>query len=293
MTERQNQNPLFPEFEKFATDSDMLAKVKGALVVKVNRIIGRGKTKANGLDLPPAAIERKMELGGLTLPDDMILPDEVKLEIIKAQEELENELQALKTSDGTRKLAITTLRNLSVSTGFKDNCYFAGRLILVPTKRGQSWSWSLTRHYPLISNIPPDTDYLVQAYEAAENLLKEVVMSAEVFEYRLDLAWKMARHFSDSDDVYLVDVAKMFRVSGQSDQFWKTPKRVYFSDLPEASFIANLINWRRKKGVVENKFEFIPATLHQAHGPKAKVFFMPINEEGTQDRPIVYLRKNL
>ncbi len=291
MDEKNPFNQLFPEFERFVEEKDILTKVKGNLVVNINRIIGRGKTKANGLDLPPAPIERKMELAALTLPEDIALPVEVIDEINNTRELLEKEIQSLLKGDGERKLAITTLRRLSASTGIKDNCYCAGRLILVPVQRGQSWSWSLTRHYPLISNIPPDEEYIEKAFDAAERLLNDVVMPAETFEARLELAWQMARHFSESDNVHVVEVARMYRIAGQSDKFWKTPKRVYYTDLPEASFIANLINWRRKMGAAATKFEFVPATLQQAHGSNAKAFFMPINEEGTQDRPIIYLRK--
>jgi len=280
---------LFPEMERFTHDHDILSKVSGNLVVKLNRIIGNGKTKADGLDLPPAAIERKMELVSLELPLDLRVPVAVTAEIEEVRKDLNEELERLKKSDGVRRTASQALRELSVQTGFKDNNFFAGRLVLVSKNRGLNWSWSLTPHYPIISKIPPDPNYLIEGYQAAEDRLAKIVLHADVFESRLNLAWLMARHFSNTDHVLIVDVARMFKVAGQADGFWNAPKRAFFTDLPEAAFIANLINWRRNKGAEKSKFEFVAATVHQAHGSKAKAFYMPINAEGTQVRPVIYL----
>jgi len=283
---------LFPEMERFTHDHDILSKVSGNLVVKLNRIIGNGKTKADGLDLPPAAIERKMELVSLELPLDIRVPVAVMAEIEEVRKDLNEELERLKKSDGVRRTASQALRGLLVQSGFKDNNFFAGRLVLVSKNRGMNWSWSLTPYYPIISKIPPDPNYLIEGYQAAEDRLAKIVLHADVFESRLNLAWLMARHFSNTDHVLIVDVARMFKVAGQADGFWNAPKRAFFTDLPEAAFVANLINWRRNKGAEKSEFEFVAATVHQAHGSKAKAFYMPINAEGTQVRPVIYLKRH-
>ncbi|MBW2118206.1 MAG: hypothetical protein JRH09_09855 [Deltaproteobacteria bacterium] len=290
--ENRNRIALFPEMEKFIQDNDVISKVSGNLVVKLNRIIGKGKTKADGLDLPPAAIERKMELVSLELPPDIEVPAAVISETEEVRKDLNEELERRKKSDGVRRTASQALRGLSVQSGFKDNNFFAGRLVLVPKNRGLNWSWSLTPHYPIISKIPPDPNYLIEGYQCAEDRLEKIVLPAEVFESRLNLAWVMAKHLSNTDQILIVDVARMFKVAGQADGFWNAPKKALFTDLPEAAFIANLINWRRSKGTEKSKFEFVAATVHQAHGSKAKAFYMPINAEGTQVRPVIYLRRH-
>lgn len=83
----------------------------------------------------------------------------------------------------------------------------------------------------------------------------------------------------------------MFNIAGQDDRFWQTPQRQYFKDLPGAAFVINLIQWRLSPGSSATAFEFVPATLHQAHGPHSKVFYLPMNQEGTEVRPMVYLRR--
>jgi hypothetical protein len=112
-----------------------------------------------------------------------------------------------------------------------------------------------------------------------------------VFEEKLALAWSIARHFSDSDDVKVLDVMKMFRVAAQDDRFWQAPQKKFFMDWPEGHFVVNLINWRMKTAEMTAAFEFVPATLHQASGKDARVFYLPMNKTGTEVRPMVYIRK--
>jgi hypothetical protein len=287
----RSASPLFPEFERFVAETGLLSRAKGSLQVKLNRILGKGKTKGEGLDLPPAPFERKMELTSLNLPTDTRLPVSVEAEIGETRQNLEEELRALGKLEGVRRLATQTIKQLPVPGGLKDDNFFAGHLVLVQQKKGTSWSWCLTRYYPLVAKIPPDLDYLRWGYEAAEKMLKELIMPPEVFESKLRLAWSMARQFSPGDDVLVVEVAKMFKVAGQREKFWKTPKKSFFVDLPEANFIVNLINWRRQLVDRRSPFELVPATVNQAHGPNARVFFLPLNPEGTQVRPIIYLRR--
>ncbi|MBU4357009.1 MAG: hypothetical protein KJ822_16980, partial [Proteobacteria bacterium] len=159
----QAVRPLFPAFEGFVVDNDLLAREKGgALLVKLHRIMGQGRTKAVGLDLPPSNIERKIELATLNFPSEWSVPEPVKREIEEVRQQLSEELKALKKSDGLRRLSTQTINRLGVQGGSKDNYYYAGRLVLVPQKRGETWSWSLTPHYPIVTKIPPDLDYLVK-----------------------------------------------------------------------------------------------------------------------------------
>lgn len=291
MSGQADVKPLFPNFEKFIIDNDMLSKAKGNLAAKLPRILGQGKTKADGLNLPPSTIERKIELVSLNLLNDPELPASVREEIEKTRQELEVELRKLKTNEGVRILATHVLRRLSAPTGFKDNHFFAGRLVLTYEKQSLSWSWGITPHYAIISKIPPDIDYLDQAYAAADKLINEITLPADVFEKRLELAWLMARHFSCRDDVLVINVARAFKVAAQSEKFWKSPQRRFFLDFPEATFIANLLNWRNQKDRRDSNFEFVPATLQQTRGPKSNVYYIPMNPEGTQVRPVIYLRK--
>lgn len=286
---------LFPEFERFVIDQRLLENAKGALAAKLPRILGQGRTKADGLDMQPAPIERRQELVAFRFPDGLKIPESVKSEIKQAQQQIDSELGLLSQSDGIRRFATQTLKRLEgVQTGFKDNQFFAGRLVLKADKAGQNWSWCLTSHYPIISKIPPDLDYVCHSYAAAENLIEQTTLPVELFHDRLTLAWALARHFSATDDVLILDVSRMFKVAAQDERFWNTPARRHFNDIPDGTFIANLLNWRKNRSELTEvvKFEFVPATLNQAHGSNSKAFFMPVNPEGTQVRPIIYLRRS-
>jgi hypothetical protein len=285
-------NPLFPIVEKYIADTDMLNKLKGNQA-QLYRIIGQGKTKSKELDFLPADVERKMELVAFKPFKGKDTPEGVRGEIEKVKRELESELAALKKRDVQKRLANQTLRSLEgVKCGTKDNHFFAGRLVLMMDKSGKKWSWCLTPHYPIISNIPPDPEYLAKSYHEAEKLLSDIIMPAEIFDLQLNLAWTLAkRKFSMGDRVLIIDVARMYKVAGQPDKFWNTPKKGNFVDLPDAAFIANLINWRRSSSDKKTDFKLQQATMQQALSTKAKVFYMPSNNEGTQTRPVVYISK--
>jgi len=84
---------------------------------------------------------------------------------------------------------------------------------------------------------------------------------------------------------------KMFNVAGQEERFWQSPQRQFFKDLPEAAFVINLMAWRSTTQTNSVAYEFVPATLHQAHGPAGRAFYLPMNAEGTDVRPMMFLRK--
>lgn len=286
---------MFPEFERFAAATDLLIKAKGALAAKLPRVLGRGSTRAKGLDLPPAPIERRQELVSLGLPADVTLPSSVTAEIAAVRHALEAEWDQLTTDEGRRRIAVGALRTLKeqhgVEIGNKNNQYFAGRLVLTHSKNGRDWAWSITPYYPVIAKIPADMDYVVRAYVAAEKSIGSLLLPTERFENCLDLAWAMARHFAATDDVLIVDVGRMFQIATQDEAFWNRPQKQNFRDVPDGAFVANLIHWRRARPEGSERFEFVPATLNQAHGPSARPFHLPANPEGTQTRPMIYLRR--
>lgn len=284
---------MFPEFEKFAKSEDLLnRKLSGNLSAKLPRILGQGNTKAKGLDAPPSSIERKQELASLAWPKDWNVPQSVRLEVEGVIRDLKLELKTLCSEAGVRKLASNVLNDLEVGPkGMKNGYFHAGGFLLIHDQKKSSWSWSITPHYPVIDKIPPDHDYLVKAFVAATDTVKEMIFDPLIFERKLELSWLLAQHFArDKKMILLSDVAKMYAVAVQDKKFWGNPKRSFFADAPEASFIANLTNYIRtaSKDNVRT-FEFMPATLNDSY--QKNVYHLPMDREGTQTRPYVYIEK--
>lgn len=286
--------PLFPAVERFVERTGLLANAKGILSARLPRILGQGQTRAEGLGMPPATIERQQELLALTLPEEASRDPGVQGEIAEARRAVEAHTDHMRHPENRRRFAMQVLHRLEgVPTGNKDNQFFAGRLVLVPDKGGQNWAWSMTPHYPVIAKIPADIEYVVSAYAASERIVDKWTLPVDRFLDRLSLAWSMARHFGEGDNVFIADVARFFKVAAQDERFWGSPSRRNFEDVPEAVFIANLINWRRHRDSAgpRESFELVPATLNQAHGPKSRPFFVPGNAEGTVVRPMIYIRR--
>ena len=281
---------MFEEFSKFAEAEKLLSKkLTGVLDAKIPRILGQGKTKAVGLELPPAPIERKQELISLEQAKDFLLPDNVLREIQSVRESLQRELKELCSEEGARSLASKVIRSLEVQPqGIKNNYFFVGKFLLIPDKKKLTWSWTITPHYPIIEKIPPDLEYLAKAYSAAEVKLAQMLMAPEEFESKLEMSWQMAQHITQGDQILLSDVARMFVVAAQDSRFWNSPQKRYFADIPEASFIANLLQYKREYRTPEGqKFEFVPATLNDAY--RKNVYYLPLDNEGTQTRPYTYM----
>jgi hypothetical protein len=264
------------------------------LAARLPRILGQGQTRADGLNLPPAEIERQQELIALSLPDGLTPDAEVKEEIAAAGRAVQQHKEHMRHAEHRRRFALQALQRLKdVGTGVKDNQFFAGRLVLVPDNSGQNWAWSMTPHYAVISKIPADIEYVVTAHREADRIVDEWTLPVDRFLDRLELAWTMARHFSPNEDVLIGDVARLFKIAAQGERFWGTPARRNFEDVPDAVFIANLINWRRSRDPKgeRDRFELIPATLNQAHGSRSKAFYVPSNSEGTVVRPMIHMRR--
>ena len=243
--------------------------------------------------MPPATIERQQELLALSLPEEASRDPGVQREIEAARNAVDEHTEHMRYPENRRRFALQVLRSLDgVNTGNKDNHFFAGRLVVVPDKGGQTWSWSMTPHYPVVSKIPADVEYVVHGYAASERIVEKWTMPVDRFLERLSLAWSIARHFGDGENVLIADVARVFKVAVQDERFWGSPSRRNFEDVPEAVFIINLINWRRNRDAAStSNFELVPATLNQAHGSKSRPFFVPGNAEGTVVRPMIYIRR--
>ena len=284
---------LFPELERYVERTGLLSNAKGILAARLPRILGRGQTRADGLSLPPAAIERQREILALSLPEDASQEHGIQREIAEARQAVDAHTKKMRCPKNRRRFALRVLRELEgVNTGSKDNYFFAGHFVLVPDKSGLFWSWSMTPHYAIISKIPADVGYVVKAYAASERIVQKWTMPVERFVDRLSLAWSIARHFGDGENVLIADVARVFKIAVQDDRFWKSPARRSFEDVPEAAFIINLINWRRHRDAAAGaSFELVPATLNQAHGSRSRAFFVPGNAEGTVVRPMIYIRR--
>ena len=294
MTDISTIEGLFPNFKKYIQSSGLADKAKGNLSAKIPRILGQGRCKADRLEMPPAIIERKQELSTFAFPEGYTPPGEVQDEIAEAKRDIELIKAQLRTEEGVRRLAVGAIQSIGGPPGFAglvDGNYYADRLILSCEKGGMEWSWSITPYYPIIKGIPPDPAYLLQAFEQARHIIREMTLPDHVFEKTLALAWSIARHFSESDDVLVLDVMKMFRVAAQDERFWQAPQKKFFIDWPEGQFVVNLISWRMKTQEMTAEFEFVPATLHQATGKDARVFYLPMNKTGTEVRPMVYIRK--
>ena len=285
---------VFPSFTRYVQASGLADKAKGNLSAKIPRILGQGKSRAEGLDLPPALIERKQELATFVFPEGWNPPDEVAAEILEAKRDIEELKLELRKGEAIRRLAVGTIQRIGGPAGYagmQDGHYYADQLILVPSKGGMEWSWSMTPHYPIIKGIPPDPEYLFQAFEQARRQVGEMTRNEQDFEKTLSLAWNLARHFSENDNVLVLEVMKMFRIAAQDARFWQAPQKKFFTDFPEGVFAVNLINWRLKGRDAGSLFEFVPATFHQAGGRDARVFYLPMNRIGTEVRPMIYLKK--
>jgi hypothetical protein len=280
---------LFPALEAFIQASGLADRAAGDLKVKLARIRGKGRTRARNLDLPPAPIERQMELvrmrwTGIELPEAVLR----ELEAIRSL--VDERVAELRRSDGARRFAADVLRQMTVPTGTRNNQYFAEPFVLKHSRNGLDWAWCLTPHYELVDRLPPDVDYVVHAHEAARHLLDRLICPADEFARTLNLAWQIARHHSSGDDVLIADVARAYQIAAQKEAFWRSPERRTFEDIPQAAFVANLVQARQQRSLPED-FQFVPATLHQAHGPGARAFHLPVSPDGTETTPHIFLRR--
>src|SRR5881392_692311 len=129
---------LFPAFERLVERSPAFSNAKGMLAARLPRILGQGQTRAEGLKLPPAEIERQQELIALSFPDGVTPDAEVLKEIEDASRAVEELKARMRNVEHRRRFALEVLHKLKTTQkGVKDNQFYAGRLVLVPDNSGQ------------------------------------------------------------------------------------------------------------------------------------------------------------
>src|SRR6267142_5703658 len=106
------ESELFPAFCYWARESGLVDKSKGNLAAKLPRILGQGTTRAKGLNLSPAPIERKIEFASLQFPNEFGPPEAVLREQAEAFQEVENLKNELLRDEGKRKLIVLALEQL-------------------------------------------------------------------------------------------------------------------------------------------------------------------------------------
>lgn len=279
---------LFPEFSRFVEAVGLREKkLEGHLAAKIPRILGEGSTRAD-IDARPAPIERRQDYASLVLPDGFQVPAEVHAEIQQVKAELEREMRVLCSEEGARRLASQVVSQLVPQGGLKNDRFYASGLLLVADKKRETWSWSITEHYPLVRKMPPDKAFIIDAFTRAQEKLQQLLVEPEVFDRQLEIAWHLAKlKMEQPGDVRLIDVARMFPIAVQPERFWSKPARSNFIDQPEGAFIANLRQWLR--AFPERRFELVPATLNQTRG--GEIIYLPTDPEGTQTRPYIHIRR--
>ena len=285
-----SREDLFPALRQLVEQRGWLLSSRGAPLIKLQRILGLGHTRAKGLEFTPAPVERKQEYSTLKWPRDDTPPGpDVMKERAEVKQEIEALVRRMRNPDHQRRFALEVLHELEEEQkGKKDNQFYAGHFVLTPDKSGMNWSWGITRHYPIIESIPPDVDYVRKAFRMAGEAVDERILPPEQFAHCLRLAWTMARQFSKGEDVLIARVAQTFKIAFQNRSFWEKPARRNFNDVPEGIFIANLIQWRRQGGSADLPFDLVPATLNQTRG---QPFYVPGNPEGTEVKPMIFIRR--
>jgi hypothetical protein len=290
----------YEEFCEYAEKIDLLDSVLkgkgGPFLTVIPRILGKGKTRAEGFegDRPPAPIERlyeyaKLDLIRLNHETNKHFPDQLRNEQSLAKQRIEELERGLRTPDVWQRFAREILSSLGDPTPGRSGKFMKGDLELIFDAKNLTWSWSLAGAYPLVSKLPHDKDYLIEGLHAAEKRLLESVIEPEDFLRRLTLAWKLARHFSATDQVLIRDVARLYLVAAQADGFWARPCKQTFNDQSEASFVLNLT---KSIEVVRSHFELEKATIHQTKlGGKGKdVSFDLPKRSGLGTEPYSYMR---
>lgn len=268
----------------------------GPLPPLISRIVGKGKTRAEGFfdDRPPTIIERlydyaKLDITRLVSDVNRPFPDSIREEQVKARQQIDEIERNLKTPDGWQRFAREILFSLGDQSPGRSGKFIKGDLELIFDAKSLTWSWSLAGAYPLVTKLPHDKEYVIEGLHAAERRLQEAVIQPEDFLQKLKLAWALAQHFSSTDQVLIKDVARLYLVAAQSDGFWARPCKQTFTDMAEASFVLNLT---KSIDVVRSHFELEKATIHQTKlGGKGKdvAFDLP-KRGGLGTEPYSYIR---
>jgi len=268
------------EFCEFAERIRLMDKLPraGNLPAVIPRILGKGKTRAEGLlaDKPPALIERLYEYAKLdfaNLGNTINYPirdgEPIREEQRLAKQKIEDlQKQLERPTDGWELSAREVLWKLGETTPGRDGRYTMGEIELGFDKKTLSWLWSYRGSYPLVSKLPHDTDYICEGYEAAVRKMKEAIVSSTEFVASLKLAWAITKHRAGTNMLLIRDVAKAYMVAAQAKEFWEKPSKTTFSDIPDAVFVINLLH---SIDDVKKIFEFAKSNIGEtALGGKGK-----------------------
>jgi len=291
------------EFIAFAEKVRLLDKLsrKGNLQSVVPRILGNGKTRAEGLfdeKKPPALIERQFEyakldlkqlLGEINYPAVGInsLRDEqarTQQQIKSLQEQLE------RANDGWERTAREVLSRLGEATPGRGGRYASGDIVLSFDKKTFAWAWTYRGAYPLVSKLPHDLDYICEGFCAASRRMSEAIVPSAEFISSLQLAWIISKQKSGPGPVLIRDLAKVYQVAAQSAAFWDKPAKSSFTEISDAAFVINLVHAIDE---VRKFFGFEKAGLHQTVlGGKGKnvSYDLPKASGGTEPYSYIFLK---
>lgn len=291
------------EFIAFAGKVRLLEKLPrgGNLQSAVPRILGNGKTRAEGLfdeKKPPALIERQYEYAKLDIGKlgfDINYPiresDPIRAEQAQTQQLIKTlEEQLERPNDGWERSAREVLYKLGDKAPGRSGRYSMGDIELSFDKKSFSWSWTYRGAYPLVSKLPHDVDYICDGFQDASRRMKEAIVPATEFLSSLRLAWVISKQRSGAGPVLIRDLAKVYQVAAQPNIFWDRPSKSSFSEISDAVFVINLVHTIDE---VRKSFVLEKAGLHQtALGGKGKnvSYDLPKGGGGTEPYSTIRLK---
>ena len=171
------------------------------------------------------------------------------------------------------------LRKRGVDAGKENGKAHANGFILKSHPKG-THSWMILS-YPVISNVNSDVDEVIDAFGKASELREMHTRDPARFGEELKNAFASSPN-GENGSARMIDVAREWAKNGQGKE-WKYAAA--------ALFAWNIANWKRSGDPAVNEFEFIPATLNQAHGPKGRAFYLPRNQNWTAMTPYISIRR--
>ena len=265
-------NDGLEQFCAFAERIRLLDKLirGGNLPSVIPRIIGKGKTRADGFfdDRPPALIERlyeysKLDLTALSNAINYPIPEtdplrEEQRQVKQRIDDLQRQLN--QPNDGWQRSAREVLSKLGEKSPGRDGRYSMGKLELNFDKKTLSWAWKLAGAYSLVSKIPHDVGYICDGYQDACRRVAESIVPSETFLSTMKLTWAISQCRAGQDAVLIRDFAKVYVVAAQDKNFWDKPSKAAFSDISDAAFVLNLVE---SINDVRKVFELVKAGVHQ------------------------------
>lgn len=292
---------MLDRFIELAERIRMLEKLPrgGNLSSAVPRILGSGKTRAEGLfdeKKSPALIERHFEYAKLDidrLGNDINYP--IGNDVREEQTQVKSEIESIKNqlqhpTDGWQRSAREVLWNLGEKTPGRNGRYSMGELELTFDEHSFSWTWTYRGTYPLVSKLPHDVDYICEGYRDAMRRMKDAIVPTTEFLSSFQFAWKIAKHRAGVGPVLIRDIARAYVVASQGQPFWDKPSKSTFVDRVDAVFVINLVHSIED---VRKLFEFEKAGMHQTAlgGRGRNVSFDLPRRDGSGTEPYSIVRQ--